>query len=284
MKVVTGWILFFTMLFLLPVTVLSQESKNLLLAENEINGWTFDLDSSCNEGFAKDCTSLFEAIDGGAEVYIERGFVTGSYDGYTDGTNDICIEIYDQGSAANAYLVYHYYDTTASNSTLTPYMNVPNLGDSAHIDTSYLFDYVLELIQSNFFIRLTCPKDDQNKQTMISFAEAIDRKVPIKNYPDISQQKYEKFANISIHPSNDNFLFKMSINTNYFKKNKIPEISIYNSKGLLIQELSLHSFGTQNYIAHWDRKNSNGSIVAKGVYSVVFRKDNLAYSKKFIVH
>ncbi len=289
MKYLNKMVLGLSIIFFSYISIMGQETKDLLLADNEIAGWVFDADSiPCNTGLSNNDTSLFEVIDGGAEVYLDRGFTTGAYSGYTDGTADnyICVEIYNQGSAANAYLVYHYYDTIVTNDSTgyTPWVNIPDLGDSAHIDTTYLFEYVTELIQKNFFIRLSCPKDDQIKQSMITIGQRIvEKSVPIKYYPDKSKPANNRLAKISVYPSNGNFLFKISLHTQYFEKVRIPDLSIYNSKGLLIKKLALSSFGSQNYLAQWDGKNQRGAAIAKGVYTAVITDNNLFVRKSFII-
>ncbi len=283
MKAVTGVIFTLIIIFFINVTIVGQETKDLLINDNEISGWVFDADSiPCNTGVANDNPSLFDAIDGGAEVYLDRGFVSGAYSGYTDGTpdNEICVEIYDQGTAANAYLVYQYFDNVSSVNT---YIDIPDLGDSAQIDTCFLVDYVLEVIKDNYFLRFVCRKDDPSKQSMISFAQrVVEKSVPIIHNPDNLKLK-NSYTNISVFPSNGNFLFKITLRANYFEKSKVPELSIYNSKGLLIQKLGLRPFGSENYIALWDGKNKSGKTVAKGVYTAVIDNKRMFSRQNFVI-
>ncbi len=280
MKLGTKAIMFISVLFLINVTVVGQIADSLLLIkDNEITGWVEDTDSICNTGFAQDCTSLYDAIDGGADVYIDRGFVSGSYKGYTDGSNIICLEIFDQGSATNAYLVYHYFGTTIGG-----YYNVSDLGDSAHIDTNYLSDTYIELIKNNFFIRLVCPKDAQYIQTAITMAQrVVEKSVPIIYNPKISMGTNNKLTKISVYPSNGNFMFKISLKTDKFSKSDAPSLSIYNSKGILIQRLLIHPFGSQNFIAIWDLKNDKSMKVAPGIYTAMILNGDIWLSKKFVI-
>ncbi len=282
MGLVTKTPFLFPILFLINVTVVGQTPEELLPDEGEITGWTFDLDSNCNEGIAEDDSSLFDAIDGGAEVYIERGFVAGAYDGYTDGSNNICVEIYDQGTPQNAYLVYHFYDTSAHDSTFFPFLLIPDLGDSARLDTTYVFDYVLEMLLGKFFMRFIGPRDEQIKETIIDFAKNIENQVPIITGPYISPQT-GGLGEINVYPSNGIYMFKIMLNPNYFEKSQNPKLAIYNSKGRLILTLLLHSFGSQHYISMWDGKNRKGALIAKGIYTAIINCNGIVLQKTFVV-
>ncbi len=268
-----------TISLLLLVTnsaVISQTPSDLLPGENEITGWTFVSDS-CNSGLANDCTSLYDAIDGGADVYVDRGFVSGAYKGYTDGVHCICVEVFDQGTYENALSVYQYYGEFGG------YEPISDIGDSAHIDKSLMYEYVIELVNGKFFIRLDCLKDDIYKPIMLNMTQKIDRKLPIKNEPTITNSSNSRLGKISIYPSNGNYLFKTTLSKYFTDRARIPEVSIYNLKGLLIQKLALKSFGTHSYITHWDGKNKTNVSVAKGQYTAILRKENVLIRKNFLV-
>lgn len=143
-------------------------AEGLLPKENEVSGWVFDTDSLCNEGTANDQQSLFDIIDGGALEYTNRGFVEGAYKGYNDGSYGICVEIYNQGSSANALSVYQAMEDGV-------YMPVSSLGSNARLDTALLFNYEIELAEDKFFVRLTTVdiKTEQYKQAAISIAQNI---------------------------------------------------------------------------------------------------------------
>ncbi|MFH0922150.1 MAG: DUF6599 family protein [Fibrobacterota bacterium] len=124
---------------------------SLLPADNAVVGWVDDTDtaSSCYDGSAVDLQTLYDLIDGGASEYTNRGYQGSAYNGYSNGSGKICVELYDQGTASNALQVYQYFFSTGEECR-----PVAGLGDSARMDTSSAFNNNLEFIAGRYFVRI----------------------------------------------------------------------------------------------------------------------------------
>jgi len=127
-----------------PVTPLPLIER-LLPASNAVAGWTRSVSGKCLQGVAQDCTSLYGTIDGGANVYLDRTYKASSYQGYFNGTDTLCLEIYDQGSADSARSVFNHYTFSSDYDTLS------GLGDTAKVDT---FGWLTEWTKSKYFVRM----------------------------------------------------------------------------------------------------------------------------------
>ena len=260
-------------LFVSNILVFSQNPEDLLPEENEITGWVFDTDSLCLQGTANDSTSLYTIIDGGAELYIDLGFVAGAFDGYTDGSHPICIEIYDQGSPSNAASVYQ-----ATNDG--EYKPITTAGDSARMDTSLVFNIEIEMIVDKFFVRIftTDTKEDAYIQAATSMAQNIAGEVGIIENHGL--QNISPANHISVSHFRNNYQFIIQGKNLFKEKNKLPEALIYNNKGQMIRRLLLRSV-EKGFQAAWDGNNKEGQEVAKGLYTVIIRSDKGLISKCF---
>jgi hypothetical protein len=142
----------------------------LLPVDNEISGWSI-LGTYIE---AEDYQSLYDIIDGGAQVFIDNGFVSGAfqiYMGATGGGSDITVRIYDQGSEANARTLY---DKVATG------IGIPwnGAGTEARIDESSLASYTIEYCQSNFFVQVIIEqKTDESLNIAKLFATHISQKI-----------------------------------------------------------------------------------------------------------
>lgn len=255
-------------LFVSNILVFSQNPEDLLPEENEITGWVFDTDSLCLEGTANDSTSLYAVIDGGAELYIDLGFVAGAFNGYTDGSHPICIEIYDQGSPSNAASVYQ-----ATNDG--EYKPITTAGDSARLDTSLVFNFEIEMIVDKFFVRIftTDTKEEAYIQAATSMAQNIAGEVGIIEKPDLQNISSANYIYVSHTKNNYQFIIR--------GKNKAQGAFIYNNKGQLIRDLPLYPL-ENGYKTFWDGKNRAGQQVAKGRYTIIVRSNERLISKSFI--
>jgi len=117
----------------------------LLPTDNEISGWTTL--GAYEE--ADDYESLYYIIDGGAQIYIDNGFISGAFQEYisTSGGIQLTVRIYDQGSEANAKIVYDKVSTG---------IGIPwnGAGQEARIDESALASYIIEFYQRNLFVQV----------------------------------------------------------------------------------------------------------------------------------
>lgn len=142
----------------------------LLPVDNEISGWG-TLGSYIE---ADDYQSLYDIIDGGAQIFIDNGFESGVFQVYTGsigGGSDVTVRIYDQGSEANARTVY---DKVAAG------IDIPwnGAGTEARIDESALASYTIEFCQQNFFVQVIIEqKTDESLSIAELFATHISQKI-----------------------------------------------------------------------------------------------------------
>ena len=143
----------------------------LLPVDNEISGWN-TLGTYVE---AEDYQSLYDIIDGGAQVFIDNGFISGAFQTYMGSTggggSDVTIRIYDQGSESNARTLY---DKVATG------IDVPwnGAGTEARIDESALASYTIEFSQSNFFVQVIIEqKTDESLNIAKLFATHISQKI-----------------------------------------------------------------------------------------------------------
>jgi len=142
----------------------------LLPADEEISGWyalgVYDE--------ADDYESLYYIIDGGAQVFIDNGFLTGIFQIYVSSTgfgSEITLRIYDQGNEKNAKAVY---DKIATG------IGIPwnGAGTDARIDESALASYTIEFWQKNFFVQVIIQqKTDVALNIAEIFASHISKKI-----------------------------------------------------------------------------------------------------------
>jgi len=121
----------------------------LLPADNAVTGWVMSTVSGCYSGTAVDSQTLYDKIDGGATEYTDRGYQGSAYSGYANGSDRLCVEIYDQGAPDSALHVYQYFFSTGEECR-----PIANLGDSARLDTSAAFNNNLEFIAGRYFVRI----------------------------------------------------------------------------------------------------------------------------------
>jgi hypothetical protein len=149
-----------------------QETKtveDLLPVNNGVSGWVIDPDSTCEWiGAALSEDDLWVLIDGAAPVFVNNGFKEAAFQGYSDGTGIICVQIYNQSSNSNALTVFKH-DDIASGSA---YSTIDNLGDTARIETT---EYILDVVKGQYFMRLELKTtgSDYYKQQMITMVNHI---------------------------------------------------------------------------------------------------------------
>lgn len=175
-------LMFFCIITVLSIYACSEESTGdnksilspiaLLPTDNEISGWTAL--GAYEE--ADDYDSLYAIIDGGAQVFIDNGFVSGAFQEYISSTGgvggaNVIVRIYDQGSEANAKIIY---DKTSTGLTI-PWSGA---GKEARIDQSALASYIIEFYQRNFFVQVYIQqKTDEALNIAKLFASHISKKI-----------------------------------------------------------------------------------------------------------
>jgi hypothetical protein len=146
---------------------------DLLPDDNDISGW----ESVGVYDEANDYDALYDLIDGGAELFIDNGFVSAAFQIYTNCTGGACtdvpvrVRIYDQGTEANAVAVY---DRVATG------IGIPwdGAGVEARIDESALAVYTIEFWQRNMFVQVLIEeKSDDALNIAKLFASHISKKI-----------------------------------------------------------------------------------------------------------
>ena len=121
-----------------------REALDLLLKDDDIIG----LKKSGDYRLANDFNSLYDVINGGAQLYIDNGFEEGVFQPYTLGSSSYNIEVYDQGSGKNARMVY--------DEVYPPSVELFFSSDTkeAVVDQSQMNSYTINYYQNNFFVRI----------------------------------------------------------------------------------------------------------------------------------
>ena len=146
---------------------------DLLPGDNDISGWAGV--GAYEE--ANDYDGLFDLINGGAEAFIDNGFVSAAFQFYENCIGNVCstalvhLSIYDQGSEANAMAIY---DRVATG------IGIPwdGAGMEARIDEGGLATYMVEFWQRNFFIQVIIEeKTDEALNIAKLFASHVSSKI-----------------------------------------------------------------------------------------------------------
>ena len=115
---------------------------DLLPDDNDISGWLAL--GAYDE--ANDSDVLYDIINGGAEIYIDEGFVSAVFQVYRGDIGIVRLSIYDQGSEVNALATYDRVSAGID-------MPWDEAGTEARI-VSALAAYTVEFWQLNFFVRV----------------------------------------------------------------------------------------------------------------------------------
>ena len=132
------------------LTVLTVSPAMALLLPDTLAGFKTSTAGSCAEGVTGAPRNLYDIIDGGAEIYLDRGFKQGRFKGYTgaDGIM-VCVEIYDQGVPDSARSLYK---ALAPDGAFQPFVAG---ADSLRMDVSSTVATTFEWIYESHVIRLS---------------------------------------------------------------------------------------------------------------------------------
>jgi len=115
----------------------------LLPRDNDISGWMRDWNFSEATNYA----SLYNLINGAAQIFIDNGFVSAVFQNYTDGSGlQLELRIYEMDSRENARWVYDELSQVA----IIPWVDVV---DTGRIDNSTLAAYSVEFQYENLFVQ-----------------------------------------------------------------------------------------------------------------------------------
>jgi len=143
------------------------ELDGLLPQSGEVGGWT-------TFQWPQDEDDLFWLIDGAGQVYIDLGFQEAVFQNYYDADFiALNLEIYDQGTSANAESTYHH-------PSLEIGWEVPQegFGVEGRVDTMALGSYRAEFWRDRYFVRGTIlEKSAYTWQILTSFCQLVDQKL-----------------------------------------------------------------------------------------------------------
>ena len=131
----------------------------------EINGWKLSEDP-----FFYNKENLYEYIDGNCELYFSYGFrelVGAYYQNAIDPSQEITVDIYDMGTALNAFGVY--------SSMIHPDYQYATIGNEAIISSQEI-----RFWQDRYEIELHSNFSETAVESMKQFAETISQKIPAK--------------------------------------------------------------------------------------------------------
>ena len=153
-KLLIGGFLIMALVACAKDQLVTKDVVDLLPADNEISGWT---KNSALE-IAENQAQLFDLIDGGAETYVNDGFVKCAFQRYAGMISNTPVEaelqIFDMDTTANADKVYHDL-TTGSEMPWTG----DNPGMEARITWAQFFSYTIEFWEDRFYIIVKVEQD-----------------------------------------------------------------------------------------------------------------------------
>jgi hypothetical protein len=139
----------------------SRQVVNLPLpADGEVEGWRPAGSPTVFKG-----ESLFEHINGGADIYYEYGFVEVAVEYYENGDKEVSVEIYRMDDAAAAFGIYSYN----RHPTLSPV----TVGGGGAIHQNGLFFH-----QDNHYVDIRRLRGAEIfKEEFLALAKAIEKKI-----------------------------------------------------------------------------------------------------------
>jgi len=149
------------------------QPADLLPALGAFTGWT-------KGDFAQmdNYTELYAVIDGGAEIYVQHGFVEGVkqvYNGSISGSAaDLDLYVYDQGSETNCAALLD--ETEIIPNAMTAWNTGNAKVEEAYLDETLPFDIVIKLRADRFYVQVRVDKGNDDaaaKNVAQSFALAV---------------------------------------------------------------------------------------------------------------
>ncbi len=148
------------------------------VGDEEVPGWELGTDPGDLQ-VAWDYNSLYEIIDGGAEVYINYNFqyaVQQMYYGQIGGQDeDLKLWMTDQGTPEDAQALFN--DPNIAPFSWEP---VTGIGEEARLDTGLLFDWALDFRRDRYYVEITLSKEndpDEALQVVLAFAAIADSNI-----------------------------------------------------------------------------------------------------------
>ena len=146
----------------------AESPADLLPTESDLDGWT----QQGTPTVVTDEGGLTLQINGAAQKYIDRGWVSSVFVDYTKDTLKFSVEIYDMATAENARDIYDYDMPDVP-------IQLWNEDDSAAVlDDGLASGYALYLQAGRYFVKLSISEKTQTERDLIEHvAEVIRGKV-----------------------------------------------------------------------------------------------------------
>jgi hypothetical protein len=151
--------------------------SDFLPQQGDIEGW---IKGSGSGDFmeATNQSSLYDIIDGGAEIYINYGFTEGVqqlyYGTVLGSAQTLALFIADMGDTSGAYNLYHDPMISPTSFSIFDY------GDEARLDEGLLFEYVLDFRIDKYYISITLSKEaspTESLQIIQFFASEVEANI-----------------------------------------------------------------------------------------------------------
>lgn len=172
----------FVGVLMLAATAMAGTVADLFPATGEITGWT-----TTTAVAVYDTHTIWQRIDGGAIAYVQNGMQAAGFQNYTNNSDEISFQLYEEALAQGARAVY-------TGKTYPGFEVVPGLGDSCRIDKSPLFNYVMEFVLNQYYCTVTMP----NTEPLLTEAKKLTAAMiaKIQGAPVRSQKKNESWGAI----------------------------------------------------------------------------------------
>jgi hypothetical protein len=150
---------------------------DLLPRENEISGWA-RIGGGDGSWHATNASELQEQINGGSELYTNRGFVEAAMQGLTGTVNTqsgvVCqIQIYDQGKESDAIAVFDDPNNVFA-SPITP-SNPPSSKAQLRKD---LFSWTMKFVKGRYYVLVNIlTSEDKGQEVLEVFANNVAGKI-----------------------------------------------------------------------------------------------------------
>lgn len=232
--------------------------KNTIPASNSFTGWVFDNETAPDKnGYVDNETKLKEMFDGFIFPHLENGFTEGIFQLYKKGEDNLKIDLFNQGSKANAMKLF---------AAMIPRANetVKIGADTMVIDNEFLTDAQASMVINKFFIQVTYRRTDENRETAIAMARHMLNKVPIIN-SGMHGTTGSNGLGLTVRPSRDCCIFSIQGNKQLTKISGTASIMIYNGNGKLLHSIPLGADASRDFI--WSPGKT--TAFAAGNYSAI---------------
>jgi len=153
-----------------PSSSAGADPVDLLPADNDISGFL----KKGSAALMTDAQSIYDAIDGAAEKYIELGFQEGVFQKYSNGSSDIDISVFNQGSPANSEATLQEFYPTSPEVLLSG-------TETMVVDHGLLAGYSIHYVKGGLYMRIdTKEKTDFVLNMAKQFCVSIGAKIQLE--------------------------------------------------------------------------------------------------------